>query len=237
VTPDDPSHGIPAHVEKKHIPGGLPFGNGHRDHVGGNPRPASKVFLTREQVRAVGRLRWAVALVLLRSPPAPGSEAMVPGALAHPVKGRRRLCSGHPETQYERVHGTDQGHRGIATGERAQHFADRACGSRYAFPNAAVVERNACEQKPGVAQPVEVGSIELTSLLALAAIRSEARGYRSDVFVDGIDIHRDLSPFWHPIGSGARSSVCAWRSASTRPARGPAANRADRSRTAGLGNA
>jgi len=78
-------------------------------------------------------------------------------------------------------------------GERAQHLADRPRRCADAFPNAAVVDRYAGQQKTGVAQPGEVGGDQLTPPLALAALRSEVVGYRSEVFIDGIGIHRDLS--------------------------------------------
>ena len=63
-------------------------------------------------------------------------------------------------------------------GERAQHLADRPRRLADALPNTAVIDRNAGQQKSGIAQPDEVGGDELTSLLALAAIRSKVRGYR-----------------------------------------------------------
>jgi hypothetical protein len=53
--------------------------------------------------------------------------------------------------------------------ESAQHLADRPRRRAHAFPNAAVVERNAGQQKPSVAQPGEVGGDQLTPLLALAS--------------------------------------------------------------------
>jgi hypothetical protein len=61
-------------------------------------------------------------------------------------------------------------------GEGAQHLADRARGRADAFPNAAVVDRNAGQKKSRVPQPLEVGGDELTALLALAALRSEVGG-------------------------------------------------------------
>jgi hypothetical protein len=78
-------------------------------------------------------------------------------------------------------------------GERAQHFADRTRGSGQAFPNASVVDRYAGQEKSCVAQPREIGSDELTPLLALATLYSEVGGNRSDVFIHGTGIHPDLS--------------------------------------------
>ena len=80
-------------------------------------------------------------------------------------------------------------------GERAEHFADRSRRRAYTFPNAAVIERNAGQQKPGVAQPGEVGGDQFPPLLALTPLRRKVPRYRAEVFVDGIGIHRDLSPF------------------------------------------
>jgi hypothetical protein len=56
-----------------------------------------------------------------------------------------------------------------------------------------MVDRNAGQQKPCVAQPREVGSEQLAPLLALVALRSEVGGYRSEVFIDGAGIHPDRS--------------------------------------------
>jgi hypothetical protein len=47
-------------------------------------------------------------------------------------------------------------------------------------------------QKSGVAQPGEVRGDQLTPLLALAALRSEVRGYRSDIFVNRSGLHPQL---------------------------------------------
>ena len=77
--------------------------------------------------------------------------------------------------------------------ERAQHLADRPRGFAHTFPNAAVVERNAGQQKTGVAQPGEVGGDQLTPPLALSALRGEIGGYRLDILINGARIHRDLS--------------------------------------------
>jgi hypothetical protein len=60
--------------------------------------------------------------------------------------------------------------------ERAQHLADRPRSCAHTLPNAAVVDRNAGQQKPGVTQPGEVGGDQLAPLLALATLRSEVRG-------------------------------------------------------------
>jgi len=77
--------------------------------------------------------------------------------------------------------------------ECAQHFANRPRRRADAFPNAAVVDRHAGQEKPGVAQPGEVGGDQVSALLALAALRSEVGGDGSEVFRDGFDIHRDIS--------------------------------------------
>jgi hypothetical protein len=76
--------------------------------------------------------------------------------------------------------------------ERAQHLADRARGRAHAFPNASVVDRNARQQKPGVAQLGEVGGDQLSPLLALPAFRCEVRGYRADIFVNLSGFHHQL---------------------------------------------
>jgi hypothetical protein len=80
-------------------------------------------------------------------------------------------------------------------GERAQHFADRPRGRTHTFPNTPMVNRYTGQQKTGVAQPGKIGGDQLPAPLTLAALRSEVDGNRSEVFVDGIGIHR--SPPWH----------------------------------------
>ena len=80
-------------------------------------------------------------------------------------------------------------------GERAQHLADRARGRADALPNAAVVHRNASQQKPRLAQSGEVGGDQFPPLLALTPLRGEVRGYRSDVVRNGARIHCALSLF------------------------------------------
>ena len=80
-------------------------------------------------------------------------------------------------------------------GERAEHFADRSRRRAYTFPNAAVIERTAGQQKPGVAQPGEVGGDQFPPLLALTPLRRKVRGYRADVFINGARVHLDLPPF------------------------------------------
>ena len=77
--------------------------------------------------------------------------------------------------------------------ERAQHLTDRPRRRAHTFPNAAVIDRNTGQQKPGVAQPGEVGGDQLTPPLALAALSSEVGGYRSEVFMHNTGIHRDFS--------------------------------------------
>jgi len=60
--------------------------------------------------------------------------------------------------------------------ERAQHLTDRPRRRAHTFPNAAVIDRNTGQQKPGVAQPGEVGGDQFPPLLALAARGREIRG-------------------------------------------------------------
>ena len=71
----------------------------------------------------------------------------------------------------------------------------RPRGRADAFPNSAVVDGNAGQQKPGIAQPLEIVSDEFTALLAYTAVCGEVGGYRAQVFVDGIGVHRDPSLF------------------------------------------
>jgi hypothetical protein len=74
-----------------------------------------------------------------------------------------------------------------------------SCGPAYAFPDATVVDRYACQEEPCVAQPREVCSDQLMPLLACAPLGSEIGGYRSEVFMDGNGSH-DFCP---PVpGSG-----------------------------------
>jgi hypothetical protein len=74
------------------------------------------------------------------------------------------------------MHRANQGNRGVAMSERAQHLADRPRRRAHAFPNAAVVARNSGQQKSSIAQPREVGGDQLTPLLALATLGGEVGG-------------------------------------------------------------
>ena len=79
--------------------------------------------------------------------------------------------------------------------ERAQHLTDRPRRRAHTFPNAAVIDRNAGQQKPRLAQSGEVSGDQFPPLLALTPLRRKVRGYRAEVFVDGARVHRDLPPF------------------------------------------
>jgi hypothetical protein len=178
------------HVQCEHVRGGLPFGNGHGDHVGGDPRPAPHILLPGKQVRAVGRPPSgrgpglgdvAPGAGFRGDGPPPGPLADVPEnrpplPLPRFFKGWRRLCRGHPEIQHERVHRADQSDRRIAVGEYPKHLADRAGRPGYAFPHPSMVDRNACQEKPCLSQPPEVCCDQLPSLLALTALGGEFGG-------------------------------------------------------------
>ena len=74
-------------------------------------------------------------------------------------------------------------------GYGAQQLTDRARRCADALPNATVVDRNAGQQKPRLAQSGEVGGDQFPPLLALTPLRRKVRGYRAHVFTDGIHIH------------------------------------------------
>ena len=58
-------------------------------------------------------------------------------------------------------------------GERAQHLADRPRRLADALPNTAVIDRNAGQQKPCVAELLEIDSDQRAPLLALATLGRE----------------------------------------------------------------
>jgi hypothetical protein len=53
-----------------------------------------------------------------------------------------------------------------------------------------MLDRHPCQQKPRIAQPREVRSYKLASLLAFPTFRRKIGGQCTDVFINGAGFHR-----------------------------------------------
>jgi hypothetical protein len=77
-------------------------------------------------------------------------------------------------------------------GQYPEHLADRARRLASALPDAAVLDRYPSQQKPGIAQPREIRSDQLASLLSLGSLQGEIGRHCADIFMNRCGFHRAI---------------------------------------------